>query len=112
MLVHEKLNSVVIHIGSNDITKFNYNNVNAEELGRLYGVINIAVSFILKHLCKLNNFFYICIDLLNEKVLWKADLHVTNEGSFLFLNNFINYLNEKVNKNIWIINKGYDIEKK
>ena len=49
---------VVIRIGSNDITKFNYNNVNAEELARRiintglkcrsYGVGNIAVSSILK----------------------------------------------------------------
>ena len=49
---------MVIHIGSNDITKFNYNNVNAENLAhgiiniglksRSYGVSNIAVSSILK----------------------------------------------------------------
>ena len=30
MLVDEKPNNIVIHIGSNDITKLNYNNVNAE----------------------------------------------------------------------------------
>ena len=58
LLVDEKPDNVVIHIGSNDITKFNYNNVNAEELAhriiniglkcRSYGVSNIAVSSILK----------------------------------------------------------------
>ena len=58
LLVVEKPENVVIHIGSNDITKFNYNNVNAEELAhriiniglkcRSYGVSNIAVSSILK----------------------------------------------------------------
>ena len=31
VLVDEKPNNVVIHIGSNDITKFNYNNVNVKE---------------------------------------------------------------------------------
>ena len=34
LLVDEKPDNVVIHIGSNDITKFNYNNVNAEELAQ------------------------------------------------------------------------------
>ena len=58
LLVDEKPNNVVIHIGSNDITKFNYNNVNAEELAhriinidlkcRSYGASNIGVSSILK----------------------------------------------------------------
>ena len=58
MLVDEKPDNVVIHIGSNDITKFNNNNVNVEELAhriiniglkcRSYGVSNIAVSSVLK----------------------------------------------------------------
>ena len=58
LLVDEKPDNVVIHIGSNDITKFNYNNVNAEELAhriiniglkcRSCEVSNIAVSSILK----------------------------------------------------------------
>ena len=56
--VDEKLDNVVIRIGSNDIRKFNYNNVNAEELPhkirniglkcRSYGVSNTEVSSILK----------------------------------------------------------------
>ena len=56
VLVDEKPNNVVIHIGSNYITKFSYNNVNAEEIAyriiniglksRSYGVSNIAVSSI------------------------------------------------------------------
>ena len=36
----EKCNNVVIHNGSNDITKFNYNSVNAEELD--HRIINIG----------------------------------------------------------------------
>ena len=57
-LVDEKPDNVVIHTGSNDITKFNYNNVNEEGLAyriinidlkcRSYGVSNIAISSILK----------------------------------------------------------------
>ena len=128
LLVDEKSNNVVIHIGSNDITKFNYNNVDAEELThrniniglkcRSRGVSNIAVSSILKRssfkinqviyqlnnilkrLFSINDFSYICNDLVNENYLWKNGLHLTNEGSSLLINNFINYLNGNGNKSI------------
>ena len=42
VLVDEPSN-VVIHSGSNNITKFNYNNVNAEELA--HKIINIGLKF-------------------------------------------------------------------
>ena len=58
VLVDEKPNNVVIHPGSNDIKKFNYNNLTAEESAhriisiglkyRSYEVSNMAVSSILK----------------------------------------------------------------
>ena len=54
----KKLNNVVIDIGSNSITKFNDNNLNAGDLAHRiiniglkcisYGVNNISISFILK----------------------------------------------------------------
>ena len=128
LLVDEKPDNVVIHTGSNDITKFNYNNVNAEGLAhriinvglkcRSYGASNIAVSSILKRssfnsnrviyhvnnilkrLCSINDFSYICNNLVNENYLWKDGLHLTNEGSSLLLNNFINYLNGNGNNSI------------
>ena len=137
MLVDGKPDEV-IRIGSNDITKFNYNNVNAEELAqriintglkcRSYGVGNIAVSSILKGsslninqviyqvnnilkcLCRTNDFSYVCNDLVNENYLWKDGLHMTNEGSSLLLNNFINYLNGNRNNSIWLMTKGCDTE--
>ena len=53
----EQPNTVIVHIGSNDITKFNYNKVDVEDLAqriidvgkkcKSYGVINIAISSIL-----------------------------------------------------------------
>ena len=128
LLVHEKPNNVAIHIGSNDITKLNYNNVNAEELAyriiniglkcRSYGVSNIAVSSILKRssfninqviyqvnnilkrLCRINDFSYICNNLVNENYLWKDGLHLENEGLPFLLNNFIIYLNGNTNNSI------------
>ena len=56
-LADESPHSVIIHIGSNDITKSNYNNVNVENLAKkiinievkckTYKVCNIAISSIL-----------------------------------------------------------------
>ena len=51
-----------------------------------------------KRLCRLNDLFYICYDLVNENYLEKDGLHLTNKGSSLLLNDFINYLNGNVNK--------------
>ena len=58
MLLDEQPNNVVFHVGSNDIAKFIYNNVNAEDFAHIIintglkcrscGVSNIAVSSILK----------------------------------------------------------------
>ena len=128
LLVDEKPDNVVIHIGSNDITKFNYNNVNAEELThriiniglkcRSYGLSNIAVfsilkrsifninqviyqvNNILKRLCRINDFSYICNDLVNDNYLWKDGFHPANEGSSPLTNYFINYLNGNGNNGI------------
>ena len=56
-LVDEKPQTVFIHIGSNDITKFNYHNVDVNDLAnrilqtwlkcRYYGVESIALSYVL-----------------------------------------------------------------
>ena len=53
-LVDEQPNSVIVHIGSNVITKFNYSNVDVEDLAqrsidvgkkcKSYGVNNIAMK--------------------------------------------------------------------
>ena len=86
LLVDNNPDNVAIHIGSNDIAKFDYNNVNAEELA--HRIINIClkcrscevnnivssilkrssfnisqviyqVNNILKSLCRINDFSYI-----------------------------------------------------
>ena len=70
------------------------------------------VNNILKGLCRANDFFYICNGLVNENHLWKNVLHLTNEGSSLLLDNFINYLNGNVNNNIWLMTKGWNTKNK
>ena len=57
VLVDEKPQTIGIHIGSNDITKFNYHNVDVNDLAnrilqtwlkcRYYGVESIALSYVL-----------------------------------------------------------------
>ena len=43
MLVDEKANTTIIHIGPNDITKSNYQIINADELAK--GIVNIGLKF-------------------------------------------------------------------
>ena len=40
VLVDEKLDSTILHIGFNDITKTNYGNINAEDLAQR--IVNIG----------------------------------------------------------------------
>ena len=42
MLVDERPKTIVIHIGSNDITKLNYHTINPDELAK--GIINIGLK--------------------------------------------------------------------
>ena len=98
VLFDEKHQTVVILIGSNDITKFNYHNVDVNDLGnrilqielkcRYYGVESIAtlsvfvrndnnlnklileVNISLKHLCQVYGFDFICNDRIGKDALW------------------------------------------
>ena len=121
VLVDEKPQTVVIHIGSNDITKFNYHDVDVNDLAnrilqiglkcRYYGVESIAISSVLvrnhnnlnklirevnislKHLCKVYGFDFICNDRIGKDLLWRDGLHLTDEGTSFLATNFLNFLN-------------------
>ena len=105
-LVDEQPNTVIVHIGSNDITKFNYSKVDVEDLAqsvgkkcKSYGVNNIAISSILvrknhevnevtkkvnnllKTLCLEQCFTFICNSAVARETLWRDGLHLTNEGT-------------------------------
>ena len=51
MLVDEKANTTVIHIGSNDTTKSNYRTINADELTK--GIVNIGLKFKYYGVCQI-----------------------------------------------------------
>ena len=115
VLVDEKPQTLIIHIGSNDITKFNYHDVDVNDLAniilqiglkcRYYGVESIAILFLLvrnynnlnkliwgvnislKHLCKVYDFDFICNNKIAKNLLWRDGFHLTDEGtSFLTIN--------------------------
>ena len=113
---------MIIHIGSNDITKSNYNNVNVEGLAKkiinisvkckAYKVSNIArsdpkisqvikqVNRLLQGLCKTNNFYFICNNAIDNTFLWKDGLHLTYEGISKLSDNFLEYLTSFLLPNI------------
>ena len=110
------MKALIIHIGSNDITKPNYSNVNVEDLAKkiinigvkckVYKTSNIAilsilvrsdpkinqvikqVNRLLQGLCKTNNFYLICNNAIDNTFLWKDGLHLTSKLS----DNFLEYL--------------------
>ena len=111
-LADESPDSVIIHIGSNDIAKSNCNNENVEDLAKkiIYigvkckacKVSNIAISSILvrsdpkinqvikqvnrllQELCKTNNIYFICNNAIDNTFLWKVGLHLIYERFFFF----------------------------
>ena len=119
-MVDESPYSVIIHIGSNDITKSNYNNVNVEDLAKkitninvkckAFKVSNIAISSILvrsdpkinqvikqanrllQGMCKTSIFYFICNNVIDTTFLWKDGLHLTYEGISKLSDNFLEYL--------------------
>ena len=121
VLVAGKPQTVVINIGSNDITKFNYHDVDVNDLAnrilqirlkcRYDGVESIALSSVLirndnnlnklirgvnislKHLCKVYGFDFICNDRIGKDLLWRDDLHLTDGGTSFLVINFLNFLN-------------------
>ena len=75
-----------------------------------YGVSNIAISSILvrknhevnevikkvnnllKTLCLEQGFTFICSSAIAREMLWRDGLHLTNEGTNMLSNNFLQYL--------------------
>ena len=121
VLVDEKRQTVVIHIRSNDITMFNYLDIDVNDLAntilqtglkcRYYGVESIAilsvfirndnnlnklilgVNISLKNLCKVYGFDFIRNDRIGKDLLWRDGLHLTDEGTSFLAITFLNFLN-------------------
>ena len=115
------MQTVVIHIGSNDISKTNYKTMNVQDLAqrvidiglkcKSYGVSRTAVSLIparssaqlnqvirkvsdlLKSLCVTNGFHHISNEMIDHRMLWKDGIHLTDDGTKILAANVLNYLN-------------------
>ena len=111
---------MIIHIGSNDISKSNYNNVNKEDppkkiinIGircKAYKVSHIEkfsilvgsdpkinqvikqVNRLLQRLCNTNSFYFICNNAIDNTFLWKNGLHLEYESISKLSDNFLEYL--------------------
>ena len=119
-LVHETPQTVVLHIGSNDITESKIKQINLDNLQKIidiglkcrsYDVRNIAIPLILvrgrirlnqiilkvnnilKVLCDTNGFNFICNDEIDKEMVWKDGFHLTNDGTIMLVDNFMKYLN-------------------
>ena len=109
MLIDEKPNTTITDIGSNDITKSNYQTINADELVK--GIVNIRlkckyygvgqkanssiitrsnsdlnkvikqVNLYLRSLCKTYGFTFICNANSDRNRLWRDGIDFTNEGT-------------------------------
>ena len=111
-----KPNAIIIHVGTNDILT----NANHKEIARKiikiglncknYGV-NVVISSmlvkknpnlnaltrrindLLRDLCSLNGFGYICTNAITTEYLWKDGIHLQDLGKYILSSNFIKFVN-------------------
>ena len=63
--------------------------------------IIIQVNDLLRDEWKRNNIEFISNDMITEDVLWRDDLHLNNDGTYIFASNLVEFLNDFIfSKNI------------
>ena len=113
----DKPDAVIIHVGTNDILT----NANHEEIARNiiktglncknHGVNDVVISSVLvkknpnlnalirrvndllRDLCSMNGFGYICNDAITTEYLWKDGIHLQDLGTNILSSNFITFVN-------------------
>ena len=121
MLVDEKPNTTITHLGTNDIIKSNYHTIGIENIGlkyKYYGVGQIALSsilarinndlnkfikhvnFSLRRLCKACGFAFIFNENIDRNRLWRDDIHLTNGGTSLLYKNILEHSNSFFHQNM------------
>ena len=116
-LVDDKPDAVIIHVGTNDILT----NANHEEIARNiikiglnsknHSVNDVVISSVLvkknpnlnalirrvndllRDLCSMNGFGYICNDAITTEYLWKDGIHLQDLGTNILSSNFITFVN-------------------
>ena len=120
-LVEDRLDIVIIHSGSNDITNNTVNQIYVKDIvnhiiniGKKclsYDVKEVIISsiFIKKYFkrtriirqvnellhgeCKRNNYQFISNDNITREVLWRDGLHLNIDGTYIFASNLVDFLN-------------------
>ena len=128
-MVEDRLDIVIIHLGSNDITHNTVDQIDVKDIvnhilniGKkylFYGVKEVIISSIfikkqfklrriirqvndlLRDECKRNNFQFVSNDNITREVLWRDGLHLNNDGTYIFASNLADFLNNFIfNKSI------------
>ena len=122
-LVDDKSDAIVTHVGKNDIL----NHAKHENIA--HSIINIGldcktngvdevlissilvkrnpnltaivrrVNDMLRDLCKKNGFSFICNDVITTNYLWKDGVHMQDNGTHIFSNHFLKFLNYSIDSN-------------
>ena len=119
-MLKEKPDTVVIHVGSNNITHRIFEDFNADKLAdeiididkmcSQYGVKDVIFSSIfvknsiklgkmisqvngaIMKICEENGFHFVSNDNILRKHLYKDGVHLTDEGTNIFAGNIVNYI--------------------
>ena len=119
---------MIIHIGFNDITHNTIDQIDVKDIvNRIintgkkcfsYGVKEMISSIFIKNQFKLtriitqvndllrdewkrNNIEFISNDMITGDVSWRDDLHLNNDGTYIFASNLVEFLNDFIfSKNI------------
>ena len=123
-LVDDKPDAAIIHVGTND----NLYNANYEDMARniikigsnckSHGVNDVFISSILvkknqalnalirrvndmlRDLCVINGFGFICNDMITTKCLWKNGIQLQDLGTSILSKNFIEIINNYLFSNL------------
>ena len=130
-LVEEKPDIVIIHVGINN--KLN-ENLNANDHDVVDGILEIGnkcvrngvkkvlissivkcrrvdesriinINTMLKEKCQNYDFIYLDNDNIEDIHLWKDGLHLNDQGKIILARNFIDYINDFLDKNFYYLNR-------
>ena len=119
VLEDDRLDIMIIRVGSNDITHNSINNTDAKRISKrivnitkkylLYGVKEVIISSIfiksqfkltritrqvndhLRDECRSDKCNFISNDNITNECLWKDGLHLNNQGTYMFASNLVKW---------------------
>ena len=128
-LEEDRPDIVIVHVGCNDIIHENFEQINVQDMSnklieigkkcKSFGVKEVIFSSILvkrqikltrlirqvndclRMDCEKNGFHFVSNDNVSREHLWKDGVHLSDDGTYLFASNLVNFLNNFIlNRNI------------